>query len=929
MKTRFPRIVRIVTLFVFLANLLGACAGSYSTPTPVPTLLPKPTVTPPEFPKTVNLNTELEIQGTAITASQANCPELLAGMENGIILGIDPVTCTAAQDGDSTIAIKFKLSNQYLRHVFSLKIAWPTEKERGLRAAAPERTAQIEWDGQVIWSKSTLPPLKNSYYYAAQSEPILVTFVPQTVGAHEIKITVPPGMTWDINSIEITPTPYPQNLLGLAYSPYRDCQSANTKDDQPTSENVLSDLAMLRQNATAIRTYSAIGINAQIPKLANEMGVPVYAGAWLDGDIESDNEEMTGILDIARTSQIEAAIIGNEYHLRHWEEPGDLSYLLTRIQAFKNAYPEIPVGTAEIDSFVFDWSTDGTPTVKPEYQPILDQIDILFIHIYPFWSNMPVEGAAAFTIQRYQAIKSLLENEYHGTKRVIIGEAGWTSAGQQGGGYSSGGSGSGTSVAPQTGSVFHPEAQRKYMIELLALAQAQHADIFFFTSFDELWKTEGTDGTGRSWGYAYTDRTSKYNFSGLLLPPELLPPADTGDVFMPYTESDFTWAVGSYPIYTEWPLDPHGRPEGIPKDEPELYPFSLAYMGDETNIDVYQCERHTHSGETAIRVTYKPDTSIPKTLGWAGAYWLYPEKNWETVETGKNLMEAQTISLWARGAMGGEVVEFVTGGICGKYDGKAPPPCKDSIQPKLSTNQIRLTTEWQQYTLDLSNVDRSNIVGAFGLAVSSVYNSQGAVFYLDDIVFSPESPTATANVYPVPIGSTFNIYTDHTALDNHYIPSNFMGDAIKPRNFTFTPDSTTAPYSGNTSIKIDYRYGFNGWAGVYWTDPENNWGQRPGGYDLTGVSSLTFWARSEKAGQQLKILIGGISCFKDKAFPYHDSVCDVVPVPWFTLTNEWRQYTVDLTSVKKDWSQLLGGFGFVINQSGTFYLDDIIYHLNK
>jgi hypothetical protein len=317
MTTRYSRVTRIVTLFVILVNLLGACTGGATTPTLVPPPLPKPTIAPPEFPKTVDLNTELEIQGAAIKAGEAKCPQLLAGMENGIVLGVDPATCEAAQSGNPTTAsIKLKLSNQYVRHVFSLKIAWRMESERGLRAVLPDRTAEIEWDGQVIWKKSALPPLKNDYYYAAQSEPILVTFVPQTLGAHEIKITVPPGMSWDIDSIQIIPTPYPQNLLGLAYSPYRDCQDANTVA-QPSQQDMESDLAILRQNATAIRTYSAIGTNYEIPRLANEMGIPVYAGAWLDGNIESDNEEMAGIFDIARISQIEAAIIGNEYHLRH------------------------------------------------------------------------------------------------------------------------------------------------------------------------------------------------------------------------------------------------------------------------------------------------------------------------------------------------------------------------------------------------------------------------------------------------------------------------------------------------------------------------------------------------------------------------------------------------------------------------------------
>jgi hypothetical protein len=183
-------------------------------------------------------------------------------------------------------------------------------------------------------------------------------------------------------------------------------------------------------------------------------------------------------------------------------------------------------------------------------------------------------------------------------------------------------------------------------------------------------------------------------------------------------------------------------------------------------------------------------------------------------------------------------------------------------------------------------------------------------------------------VYPLPIGSTFNIYTDNTALDNHYIPSNFMGDALNPDKFSLSQAWDEDRHSGKTAIQIEYHRGYNGWAGVYWTDPENNWGERPGGYDLKGVTSLTFWAKADTNRQKIKILIGGINCYKDRNFPYHDSVCDGISTTFY-LTREWKPYTVDLTKVSRDWQHVLGGFGVVVDRPGTLYLDDIIYTLDK
>ena len=417
------------------------------------------------------------------------------------------------------------------------------------------------------------------------------------------------------------------------------------------------------------------------------MGIPVYAGAFIDrpskgGD--KDEAEMQGISDIAKNTPIKAAIIGNEYYLRHKDEPGALDYLISRIQEFKNAYPNIPVATADVDSIVFNWSGDNVPTINPVYKPVLDQVDVLFVHIYPFWSNLPVNGAAEYTIDRYLAIKSLIDTTYGGKKQVIIGEAGWPSQGETGDNANEQvGASSQASSASQP--VFHAEDQRQYMIELLALAQQKHVDLFYFDAFDELWKTEGVDGVGRNWGYNYSDRTVKYNFSGLLIPPEDLPSSTQGDIYNPFPASDFNWGKGSYPVYTEWPQEPKASPNALTQGAQ----FSIAYMGDYKNISMFQCDRNSHSGETAIKINVIPG-GLQK---WSGAYWLYPKDNWGKTQQGIDLSASKKLTFWARGETGNEVVEFVTGGICGNYDGKTPPLCSGFC----STKNIHRTNPANEY----------------------------------------------------------------------------------------------------------------------------------------------------------------------------------------------------------------------------------------
>ena len=165
----------------------------------------------------------------------------------------------------------------------------------------------------------------------------------------------------------------------------------------------------------------------------------------------------------------------------------------------------------------------------------------------------------------------------------------------------------------------------------------------------------------------------------------------------------------------------------------------------------------------------------------------------------------------------------------------------------------------------------------------------------------------------------FPVYTDAKSPDNHFIPSGWMGDY---GDIKFDDKCLTNPHSGTTSIKITYTaQATQGarWAGIYWQNPPNNWGTRPGGYDLSGAKKLTFWARGENGGERIEeFKIGGITG------EYADS--DVAGIGPVVLTTEWQQFTIDLEG--KDLSSISGGFCWAtnldVNPKGcTFYLDDI------
>ena len=145
---------------------------------------------------------------------------------------------------------------------------------------------------------------------------------------------------------------------------------------------------------------------------------------------------------------------------------------------------------------------------------------------------------------------------------------------------------------------------------------------------------------------------------------------------------------------------------------------------------------------------------------------------------------------------------------------------------------------------------------------------------------------AGSAVFGETAGSSFPVYTDASSPDNHYIPSGWMGDVgdIAP----FDDKCMDDPHSGSTCIKVTYtarRTSGQGWAGVYWQNPANNWGSKKGGFDLSSMNKLTVWMKGERGGEIIdKIMLGGIKGV------YPDSSGEVATGP-IQLTDDWQEYT--------------------------------------
>jgi hypothetical protein len=77
----------------------------------------------------------------------------------------------------------------------------------------------------------------------------------------------------------------------------------------------------------------------------------------------------------------------------------------------------------------------------------------------------------------------------------------------------------------------------------------------------------------------------------------------------------------------------------------------------------------------------------------------------------------RAISFLAKGESGGEVVEFKSGGISGRY--------RDSYE--VSLGKVILKDEWTKYTINLSSSDLSSVIGAFAWVIASSDNERSEV----------------------------------------------------------------------------------------------------------------------------------------------------------------------------------------------------------
>ncbi len=259
-------------------------------------------------------------------------------------------------------------------------------------------------------------------------------------------------------------------MHGIGFSPYEEGQQPG---DQLQEEQILRRMKIIAPFAKWVRSFSCTDGNEVIPKVAHEFGLQTLVGAWLGEDLEKNEAEIEGLIQTAKLGHVDIAAVGNEVMYR-----GDLTeqQLLDYIKRVKEAIPNVPVGY--VDAY---YEFENRPKIT-------EACDVILANCYPFWEGCHLDYSLLYMKDMYKRTQAAAMG-----KKVIITETGW----------------------PNIGEAFHgaepsQEGAVQYFLNTQGWSRDEDIDIFYFSSFDESWKTKDEGDVGAYWGLWDANEELKY-----------------------------------------------------------------------------------------------------------------------------------------------------------------------------------------------------------------------------------------------------------------------------------------------------------------------------------------------------------------------------------------------------------------------------------
>ncbi len=261
-----------------------------------------------------------------------------------------------------------------------------------------------------------------------------------------------------------------KGLHGLCFSPYREHQSIGHKLSEA---QIKERMDIVAPHTQWIRSFFCTNGNEFISKAAKAKGLNTMVGAWIGVDTKENQKEINALIKLVKNNQVDIAVVGNETLMR--DELGE-AQVIDYIAQVKKANPKVLVGY--VDAYY-------QFIQRPK---LVDACDVILINCYPFWEGSTIESSNAYLKEMYEATRNVAKN-----KPVIISETGWPSKGES-----------------LKGAVPGEEHAMKYFINSQEWAKKAGIDVFYFSSFDELWKVGPEGGVGAYWGL--WDKNEKLKF---------------------------------------------------------------------------------------------------------------------------------------------------------------------------------------------------------------------------------------------------------------------------------------------------------------------------------------------------------------------------------------------------------------------------------
>jgi len=269
-------------------------------------------------------------------------------------------------------------------------------------------------------------------------------------------------------------------LPSVSYAPF-DGSAHPDVDNIPSAERIRSDLKTLSTMSRAIRLYSSTGGVELVPPIANEVGLKVTVGAWIDKFTDRNEREMQAAVDLAKhNSNVNGIVVGNETIYRADQKVEDLIKLIQRVKS----QVSVPVTTGEI------WN------IWLEHPELASSVDFIAAHILPYWEGFSDKQAVDQALIIYQKLRDAFPG-----KRIVIAEFGWPSAGYN-----------------LKAAIPGPFEQAVTLRNFVSRAEAIGMEYNIVEAIDQPWKFfEG--GVGPYWGILNASRQPKFAWTGPVVDP--------------------------------------------------------------------------------------------------------------------------------------------------------------------------------------------------------------------------------------------------------------------------------------------------------------------------------------------------------------------------------------------------------------------------